>query len=77
VVSTLRLLAWTATIPAGINATVAGGWVTLEGTVGFRFQKQAAENAVRQLIGVRREVEDSARVALGVRNVIDEVRVQP
>ena len=47
------LLEWTATLPAGIKATVAGGWVTLEGTVGFRFQKQAAENAVRQLVGVR------------------------
>jgi osmotically-inducible protein OsmY len=101
--------------------------------VGFRFQKQAAENAVRQLIGVRgvennlvvataeavqdikktigaairrrvdhevaidvafddgtvtlrgtvhswaerRAVEESARLALGVRSVIDEVRVQP
>ncbi|HEV8233642.1 MAG TPA: BON domain-containing protein [Gemmatimonadaceae bacterium] len=127
------VLAWTATIPGGISATVAGGWVTLEGTVGFRFQKQAAENAVRQLIGVRglennlvvataeaaqdikmaigeairrrvdhpadidvafddgtvtlrgtvhswaerRDAEDSARLALGVRNVVDEVRVQP
>jgi len=127
------LLAWTATLPAGINATVAGGWVTLEGTVGFHFQKQAAENAVRQLIGVigvenklvvataeaaqdiktaigaairrridhpveidvayddgtvtlrgtvqssaeRRAAEESARLALGVRKVIDEVRVQP
>lgn len=127
------VLAWTATVPAGISATVAGGWVKLEGTVGFQFQKQAAETAVRQLIGVRgtennlvvataeaaqdikmaigeairrrvdhpadiavafddgtvtlrgtvhswaerRDAEDSARRALGVRNVIDEVRVQP
>jgi osmotically-inducible protein OsmY len=107
--------------------------VKLEGTVGIRFQKQAAENAVRQLIGVRgvennlvvataeaaqdikttigaairrrvdhpvdidvafddgtvtlrgtvhswaerRDAEESARLALGVRNVVDEVRVQP
>jgi len=127
------VLDWNATIPGGIEATVAGGWVTLEGTVGFRFQSQAAENAVRQLIGVRgvenklvvataeaaqdiksaigeairrrvdhpvdievgfddgtvtlrgtvhswaerRDAEESARVALGVRKVIDEVRVQP
>ena len=127
------MLAWTATVPAGITASVAGGWVTLEGTVGFRFQKQAAENAVRQLIGVRgvennlivataeaaqdikraitsairrridqpvdidvayedgtvtlrgkvhtwaerRDAEESARLALGVREVIDEVRVEP
>jgi osmotically-inducible protein OsmY len=127
------VLAWTATIPGGIDATVAGGWVTLEGTVGFRFQKEAAENAVRQLIGVRgvendlvvataeavqdiktsigaairrridhpvdievafddgtvtlrgtvhsaaerRDAEESARLALGVRDVVDEVRVEP
>jgi len=126
------VLAWNATIPGGLKATVAGGWVTLEGAVGFGFQKQAAENAVRQLIGVRgiennlvvataeaaqdikaaigeairrrvehpvdidvqyddgtvtlrgtvhswaerRDAEESARVALGVRNVIDEVRVE-
>jgi osmotically-inducible protein OsmY len=127
------VLAWTATIPGGISATVAGGWVKLEGTVGFGFQKEAADNAVRQLIGVRgvennlvvataeaaediktaigaairrrvdhpvdiavafddgtvtlrgtvhswaerRYAEDSARLALGVRNVVDEVRVEP
>jgi osmotically-inducible protein OsmY len=127
------VLDWTATIPGGIHATIAGGWVTLEGTVGFRFQKQAAENAVRQLIGVRgvennlvvatseaaqdiktaigaairrrvdhpvdidvafddgtvtlrgtvhtwaerRDAEESARLALGVLDVVDELRVQP
>ena len=127
------VLSWTASVPGGITASVAGGWVTLDGTVAFRFQKQAAENAVRQLIGVRgvendlvvatadashdiqsaigsairrridhpvdidvsfddgtvtlrgtvhswaerRDAEESARLALGVRNVIDEVSVEP
>ena len=127
------VLEWTATIPGGINATVSNGVVSLEGTVGFRFQAQAAENAVRQLIGVRevrndlvvataeaaqdiktaigaairrrvdqpadievafddgtvtlrgrvnswaerRVAEESAQLATGVRNVIDEIRVQP
>lgn len=127
------ILAWNATIPAGIDSSVAEGWVTLHGTVGFRFQRQAAEDAVRQLIGVRgvhnelvvatteaaqdikraigaairrrvdhpvdidvvfddgtvtlrgtvhswaerREAEESARLAMGVRKVVDEVRVEP
>jgi osmotically-inducible protein OsmY len=112
---------------------VEDGWVTLHGTVGFRFQKQAAEDAIRQLIGVRgvrndlvvatveaaqdikqaignairrridhpveidvafddglvtlrgtvhswaerRDAEESARLATGVRSVVDEVRVEP
>jgi len=127
------VLMWTATIPGGIRASVDGGRVTLDGTVAFRFQKQAAENAVRQLIGVRgvennlvvatseaaqdiktaigaairrrvdhpvdievafddgkvtlrgtvhswaerRDAEESAHLALGVRDVVDELRVQP
>lgn len=127
------VLAWTANLPGGISCSVENGWVTLEGAVGFRFQKHAAENAVRRLIGVRgvsndivvataeaaqdikqaignairrrvdhpvdievafddgtvtlrgtahswaerREAEESAQLAAGVRTVIDEVRVQP
>lgn len=127
------VLAWTAGVPGGITATVTNGRVALEGTVAFRFQKQAAENAVRRLIGVRgvsndlvvataeatrdiktnigaaiqrrldhpvdidvvyddgtvtlrgavhswaerRDAEESARLALGVRDVIDELRVEP
>jgi osmotically-inducible protein OsmY len=127
------VLAWNATIPAGIDSSVAEGCVTIKGTVGFRFQRQAAEDAVRQLIGVRglhnelvvatteaaqdiktaigaairrrvdhpveievafddgtvtlrgtvhssserREAEESARLAMGVRKVVDELRVQP
>jgi osmotically-inducible protein OsmY len=127
------VLAWTASIPGGIEASVTDGWVTLNGTVGFRFQKEAAEDAVRQLVGVRgvdnalvvataeaaqdirnsidaairrrfdhpvnidvsfddgtvtlrgdvhswaerRDAEESARLATGVRNVVDEVTVRP
>ncbi|MCW3097301.1 MAG: Transport-associated protein [Chthonomonadaceae bacterium] len=36
-----------------IKVTVRNGWITLEGTVKWQFQKQAAESAVRQLIGVK------------------------
>jgi osmotically-inducible protein OsmY len=36
-----------------IKVTVRNGWITLEGTVKWQFQKQAAESAVRQLTGVK------------------------
>jgi osmotically-inducible protein OsmY len=36
-----------------ITITVSKGWITLEGAVDWRFQKRAAESAVRDLIGVK------------------------
>ncbi|MGA9888771.1 MAG: BON domain-containing protein [Candidatus Acidiferrales bacterium] len=36
-----------------IKVKVSNGWVTLEGSVDWRFQKRAAESAMRDLIGVR------------------------
>src|SRR6266498_1370161 len=38
---------------ARIRVTVKGGWLTLEGKVGWGYQKEAAERAVRYLAGVR------------------------
>jgi osmotically-inducible protein OsmY len=50
VVNSLR---WSVLIPADhIKAKVSNGWVTLEGTVDWQFQKTAAEKAVRKLFGV-------------------------
>ncbi|NOT61879.1 MAG: BON domain-containing protein [Acidobacteria bacterium] len=41
-------------VPAqGIKLTVKKGWLTLEGTVDWWYQRQAAETAVRYLAGVR------------------------
>ena len=46
-------LAWNAVIPADrIHIEVSRGWVTLEGSVEWRFQKMAAEDAVADLSGV-------------------------
>ena len=42
-----------ATVPAGVQAAVHEGHITLTGTVGWLFQKQEAENAVRRIRGVR------------------------
>ncbi|MGA8556891.1 MAG: BON domain-containing protein, partial [Candidatus Acidiferrales bacterium] len=42
------------TVPSKqIKVKVSKGWITLEGTVHWQFQKRAAEAAVRGLIGVR------------------------
>jgi osmotically-inducible protein OsmY len=59
-----RALEWDALIPPGaVKVTVAKGWVTLEGRVEWQYQKDAAERAVRRLVGVK-----------GVSNLI---KVQP
>lgn len=57
VVSTLQ---WNVQVPDDIKARVDNAWVWLEGTVEWRYQSRIAENAVRNLTGVR-----------GVTNLID------
>lgn len=68
------LLDWTETLSGGITASVRNGHVTLAGTVGFRYQKQAAERAVRRMAGVRgvdnRVVVEKSEAAEHVRNAI-------
>jgi osmotically-inducible protein OsmY len=49
--------------PNRVKAVVSNGWVTLEGTVEWHYQRQAAEEAVRHLRGVK--------------GVINRVVVQP
>lgn len=49
----LTALKWTTFAPSHrIRLTVANGWVKLGGTLDWQFQKDAAYNAVRHLIGV-------------------------
>ena len=51
VVSGLR---FNVAVPHGcIQATVENGWVTLEGEVEWQYQKSAAENTIKYLMGVR------------------------
>jgi osmotically-inducible protein OsmY len=48
-----NVLEWTASLPAGaIKVMVEGGWVTLTGDVDWKYQKQAAAESVRYLMGV-------------------------
>ena len=47
-------LAWNTAVPIGAaKATVTHGWVTLNGTVEWQYQKTAAEQAIRHLYGVK------------------------
>jgi osmotically-inducible protein OsmY len=47
-------LAWNAVIPPNrVTAAVSNGWVTLEGTVDWQYQREAAARAVRDLTGVK------------------------
>jgi len=46
-------LAWNTVVPPNrVKAQVSQGWVTLEGTVEWYYQREAAERAVRHLRGV-------------------------
>jgi osmotically-inducible protein OsmY len=55
---------WNPEIPASIDAEVADGHVTLRGVVASSYQRKLAEDAVRNLLGVRdvaNEISISAR----------------
>jgi len=48
-----NVLEWTSSLPAGaIKVMVEGGWVTLSGDVDWQYQRQAATDSVRYLMGV-------------------------
>ena len=52
--SALQNLQWDVEVPEGkIQVIVEEGWVTLEGSVDWNFQRTAAERAVRNLTGVQ------------------------
>ncbi|CAN5691050.1 BON domain-containing protein [soil metagenome] len=46
-------LRWSAPVPSTVTASVERGWVTLDGEVEWAYQRRSAENAVRDLSGVR------------------------
>ena len=48
------ILLWNASVPKDrIKAQVSQGWITLEGTVDWHYQRMAADLAVQHLMGVR------------------------
>jgi osmotically-inducible protein OsmY len=56
-------LAWDARVPGGVGASVVDGVVRLHGAVDRSGQREAAEEAVRNLIGVR--------------DIVNEIRLAP
>lgn len=50
----LNILAWNTLIPKDcVRVRVSDGWITLSGSVRWNYQRQAAENEVRKLSGVK------------------------
>jgi osmotically-inducible protein OsmY len=50
----VNVLTWNVFVPHDqITVTVHNGWITLEGTVEWHYQRAAAEHAVHSLLGVR------------------------
>ena len=47
-----QALDWDLMVPHQARAAVAGGWVTLTGEVVWNFQRDAAERAIRHLVGI-------------------------
>jgi len=70
--SAANAIAWTATVPADcVKVLVENGWVTLEGEVNWRFEKEAAEAsviAIRGVIGVSNDI--------AVRPIIDRIEAR-
>jgi osmotically-inducible protein OsmY len=46
-------LEWNYSVPDTVKVKVTDGWVTLEGTTDWQYQKEAAEDAIRPLKGVK------------------------
>ena len=50
----VRSLEWNAWLPRGaVQVTVKNGWATLEGTLDWKYQRDAARSAVEHLTGVK------------------------
>jgi osmotically-inducible protein OsmY len=50
--ATQSVLAWDVLVPKTVTAKITNGVVTLEGQVAWNYQREAAERAVRRLVGV-------------------------
>jgi osmotically-inducible protein OsmY len=54
VAAALNVLAWDLTVPKdAVRVQAQNGWLTLEGTVDWYYQKERAEHVIRNLAGVR------------------------
>jgi osmotically-inducible protein OsmY len=48
-----NVLKWNIVLPKNLQVVVKDGWITLTGKVQWQFQRNAAEDAVKRLIGVK------------------------
>jgi osmotically-inducible protein OsmY len=51
-------LTWNSQVPATVKLQVSKGWITLQGTAEWQFQKEEAARAVRSLRGVKAVVNE-------------------
>lgn len=69
-------LDWNSSVPNTVKVKVANGWVTLQGTAEWQYQRLEAEDTVRPLLGVKgvtNEIELKPRVsATDVKNKIED-----
>jgi osmotically-inducible protein OsmY len=69
-------LAWNVLIPDTIKTMVSNGFVTLQGTAEWRYQREEAEQVVRQLLGVKavnNEIQIKPKVsATGIKSKIED-----
>lgn len=49
----LNALKWNYSVPDNVKVAVSKGWVTLEGQAEWDYERDAAKNAVSELLGVR------------------------
>ena len=86
-----KQIEWSTTIPTGaVEVTVREGWITLEGEVEWWYQKNAAENVVQYLAGVKgvsnlitikpklapAEVETAIKAAFERNALLDATKIQ-
>jgi osmotically-inducible protein OsmY len=72
----LSALRWNTLIPKDlVTVTVANGWLTLNGTLDWQYQKDAAARAVRDLTGVT-GVTNSVVVQPAVRTVVVRDKIE-
>jgi osmotically-inducible protein OsmY len=68
------MLEWTTAVPHDkVRISVEGGWVTLMGTVEWAFQRDAAVDCVKSLVGVRGVIN---RIEVATRTTPEDVRTR-
>ena len=73
----LNALKWNYSVPNDIKVTVEKGWITLDGEADWDYQRNAARNAVGELLGVSgvtnsMTLKSSAAIPTDIKNRIEE-----